>query len=675
MYAKKILCSFLISSIIASFIPTAFAINPVDFNAKIATAGDDTYATTLTNVSRNNTDITFQFVEVSGGGAEEYSLNLPAGFVYQSYNTTLNACANFSLLNASNSNYHFSFNGSAGCLAKTEFTYRIISSAVAANQTISLLQKNGTTWNSLRSVVVGITASNTVAKALTEDVNGNGFIDAYLLSFTTGGVDVNTLSGITIGGVTRSGTTASGASWLLNFTDSTWNTGYLPQIGGIFDGLNLSVPSINEEDGAKPQIVKINEVNLQTLGVGQSISIGTGAFDIEFSEKMTPASASAFSLKLGTTPVAGTYTFNALLDKLTFTPSASFSAGTYTLSSTTGATDWSSNSNTLSQTFLTLTVTDITAPIGAPIGSSTGILINAGNLASNNPSVQLQFLASDNVGVADMMISNDSAFSGALWELSATSKYNWSLTTGTGTKTVYAKFRDFAGNISPVYSDTIVYDNLLSYANFDANSSIYTDATSIMLNGTCNYISSTGAVLGTSLATWVNGGNNVVVNCVSNHWSHTFTGLISGANTLKIEYVGNTAINSTIIVTNPIPTCTAVTNGVVSGTYPSCSFTCNAGYAKVGGACIANNCSASTQTINTHTYAISGFNNATTTAVTTAPIAISQGTITYTQVFACSLGTTTSFGSETTNTPSCSSGYTPSGSSCIAIPSGGGGGG
>lgn len=474
--------------------------------------------------------------------------------------------------------------------------------------------------------------------------------------------------------MTRSGTTASGSSWLLNFTDSIWNTGYLPQIGGIFDSINLSVPSINEEDGAKPQIMKINGIELQTLGTGQSISIGTGAFDIEFSEKMTPASVNAFSLKLGTTPVAGTYTFNALLDKLTFAPSSSFSAGTYTLSSTTGATDWSSNSNPLSQTFLTLTVTDITIPTGAPIGSSTGVLINAGNLATNNLSVQLQLLASDNVGVADMMISNDSAFSGALWELYATNKYNWNLTSGTGTKTVYAKFRDFAGNISPVYSDTITYDNLLSYANFDTNSSIYTDVTSIALSGNCNYISSTGAILGTTLNTWVNGGNNIVVNCIANRWSHTFTGLTpNAANTLKIEYTGNTAINSTIVVTNPIPTCTAVTNGVVSGIYPSCSFTCNAGYTKVGGACIANNCSSSTQTINTHTYAVSSFNNATTNSITTAPIAISQGTITYTQIFSCSLGTTTAFGSETTNTPSCSSGYTPSGGSCIVISSGGGG--
>lgn len=674
MSAKKILSAFLISSLIVSFIPNTFAVNPVDFNVKMTTAGDDTYTNTLSNVSRNNTDVTFQFVEVSPGWWEEYSLNLPAGFTYQSSNTNGTTCAGFSVLSNTNGNFHFSFNGAPNCLAKTEFTYRITLSTVATNQTISLLQKNGTNWNSLTNIMIGVTASNTITKALIQDVNGNGFIDAYLLSFATGGVNSGALSAIKVGGITPSTITQSGSNWLLNFTDGVWDTGNLPQITGVFDTINLTNGSVNEEDGAKPQMMKINGVNLQTLWAGQSISIGNGAFDIEFSEKMTPTSTGTFSLNLGATPVNGTYTFNTTLDKLTFTPSASLSAGTYTLSSTMGASDWSSNSNALSQTFLTLTVIDMTAPVGSSIGSGSGILINAGNLATNNPSVQLQLLASDTVGVADMMISNDVAFSGTLWELYATNKYNWNLTTGTGTKTVYVKFRDFALNVSPIYSDTIIYDNLLSYANFDTNSFIYTNTTSVVLSGACNYISSTGAVLGTTLNTFINATNIGTVTCTTNHWTQTFTGLTpNSANTLRVEYTGNSTVNSTIVVTNPIPTCTAVTNGSGTTSYPSCNFTCNTGYTKVGGACVANNCSTSTQTINTRTYTVPGFNNATTTSVTTAPIAIPQGTITYMQAFSCTLGNTSVFGTETTNTPICSSGYQANGASCTIISSGGGG--
>lgn len=127
MFTRKILSSILVFSVIASLTPTASALNPVDFNVKITAGGDETYTTNLGNVSYFNTDVTFQFTEVSGGGATEYSLNLPSGFVYRSYNTIGNTCANFSLLNASDGNYHFSFNGTAGCLAKTEFTYRVTS--------------------------------------------------------------------------------------------------------------------------------------------------------------------------------------------------------------------------------------------------------------------------------------------------------------------------------------------------------------------------------------------------------------------------------------------------------------------------------------------------------------------------------------------------------------------
>lgn len=67
MSAKKILCSLLIALLLGELVPLVSATNPVDFNVKIATAGDETYASILSNVSRNNTDITFQFVKISSG--------------------------------------------------------------------------------------------------------------------------------------------------------------------------------------------------------------------------------------------------------------------------------------------------------------------------------------------------------------------------------------------------------------------------------------------------------------------------------------------------------------------------------------------------------------------------------------------------------------------------------
>lgn len=91
------------------------------------------------------------------------------------------------------------------------------------------------------------------------------------------------------------------------------------------------------------------------------------------------------------------------------------------------------------------------------------------------------------------------------------------------------------------------------------------------------------------------------------------------------------------------------------------------------------NCTASNRVINTHSYSIPLFNNTTTTSVVSSAVAIANGTVTYTQVFACTTGTVTVSGSETMGTPICNNGYTLNNGSCVAIPpsggSGGGGGG
>jgi len=53
-----------------------------------------------------------------------------------------------------------------------------------------------------------------------------------------------------------------------------------------------------------------------------------------------------------------------------------------------------------------------------------------------------------------MMVSNDAVFTGVTWATYATS-LSWNLVSGNGVKTVYAKFRDAAGNVSAAVSDTI----------------------------------------------------------------------------------------------------------------------------------------------------------------------------------------------------------------------------
>jgi hypothetical protein len=84
-----------------------------------------------------------------------------------------------------------------------------------------------------------------------------------------------------------------------------------------------------------------------------------------------------------------------------------------------------------------------------------------------------------------MQFSNDNVtYSTA--EAYATTKA-WTLTSGSGTKTVYVKFKDTPGNWSTVYSDTIVFDTTLPTGTITINSgAAYTNSTSVTLSLSCS---------------------------------------------------------------------------------------------------------------------------------------------------------------------------------------------
>lgn len=245
---RKIFASILASVLIFGTIHPVFSASlERDLNVKFSSAGDDTYTTALMNVSRNNTDLKFQFVEVSGGGPEEYSINLPTGFTYQSANTIGNTCAAFTTINAGNTNYHFSFNGAPNCIAKTEFTYRVTATTPLGNTPLYLLEKSGTNWSIVQNLDLSVTATNSITSAVIQDLDADGYVDAYLLSFTTlVGVNAGALSGLTIAGVTPGVATVSGSNWILPFTDGVLATGQLPQIGGVFDTVTIGNTTVAE---------------------------------------------------------------------------------------------------------------------------------------------------------------------------------------------------------------------------------------------------------------------------------------------------------------------------------------------------------------------------------------------------------------------------------------------
>jgi probable HAF family extracellular repeat protein len=94
----------------------------------------------------------------------------------------------------------------------------------------------------------------------------------------------------------------------------------------------------------------------------------------------------------------------------------------------------------------------------APTGSVT---INDGASRTRSRSVTLSLSATDpspGSGVSQMRISNTlSGLSSASWEAYSTTK-GWSLSSGQGTKTVYVRYRDRAGNESADVTDTIRFD-------------------------------------------------------------------------------------------------------------------------------------------------------------------------------------------------------------------------
>ena len=94
----------------------------------------------------------------------------------------------------------------------------------------------------------------------------------------------------------------------------------------------------------------------------------------------------------------------------------------------------------------------ITLDATAPTGS---IVVNSGAAFTTATTVTLTLSATDaGRGVSQMRLRNEN-LPWSVWQAFAATK-SWVLVAGRGTKTVSVQFRDVAGNVSNLYSDTIV---------------------------------------------------------------------------------------------------------------------------------------------------------------------------------------------------------------------------
>jgi hypothetical protein len=115
--------------------------------------------------------------------------------------------------------------------------------------------------------------------------------------------------------------------------------------------------------------------------------------------------------------------------------------------------------------------------------TNLSIIINDGVLYTNSSIVGLEVYADDlGSGVYQMLISNSSDFSNAVWE-----DYNinrdWEFELGDGIKTVYFKVRDRVGKESAVANDTIILDTLppINLSIIINNNTDYTNTTTVTL--------------------------------------------------------------------------------------------------------------------------------------------------------------------------------------------------
>src|SRR5262249_40847591 len=112
------------------------------------------------------------------------------------------------------------------------------------------------------------------------------------------------------------------------------------------------------------------------------------------------------------------------------------------------------------------------------------LTINGGALATTTADVRLDVSAANadgsQVGL-NMSFSND----GAVWNdwQPYTSTASWQLSSGDGTKTVYGRFKNSAGALSQIVSDTIILDTGVQseYGMTINNGAIYTNRTDVRL--------------------------------------------------------------------------------------------------------------------------------------------------------------------------------------------------
>ncbi len=174
-----------------------------------------------------------------------------------------------------------------------------------------------------------------------------------------------------------------------------------------------------------------------------------------------------------------------------------------------------------------------------PVGS---VSINAGSLYTTNRNVTLTLSATDTgpgrtcpgtypimCNVAEMQFSlNGTAWND--WEPAATSKA-WQFASGDGQKTIYARYKDQAGNVSSPYSTYIALDTVPPSSSITAPAAgTYITSTSFTITGNADDTAGSGV---TKVEVSTDGGTSWHETLGTGQWSYVWTPPSDGSYTVK----------------------------------------------------------------------------------------------------------------------------------------------
>jgi hypothetical protein len=266
--------------------------------------------------------------------------------------------------------------------------------------------------------------------------------------------------------------------------------------------------------GTPVPIVDAASYDIPNVQAGSTYYVAVSAYDSSNNESVKSAELSAYIPVSDTTPPTGSVNINSgdastTSTTVTLTLSASDAAGTvtgmrfsndgtnyaeysyatsysWTLSSGVGTktvyVQFKDNSNNWMTSAATDTI-QLVAPADTALPTGS-VSINSGAASTTSTTVTLTLSASDATGtVTGMKFSNDGTTYSSEYTYAAS--HTWTLSSGYGTKTVYALFKDNSANwmTSPA-SDTINYVNAPPVANAGTNQNVAPDR--VILDGSAS---------------------------------------------------------------------------------------------------------------------------------------------------------------------------------------------